>query len=130
MTGLTQLLADCDAQGIQLWWAGDNGLTIDAPQDALTPDLMRRLKAHKSELMTVLANGPVTPVARRRAHAALVERVNAAYRGGPIDWPRLESIERRIETAATFFELAQVTSDYEQAAIQGTNTGLLDQYRV
>ena len=51
---LAELLADCDAHGIRLLLADDGGLTIDAPQDALTPDLLDRLKAHKAELLKLL----------------------------------------------------------------------------
>ena len=51
---LSDLLSECDAQGIRLLPAGDGGLTIDAPQDALTPDLLSRLKTHKTELLTLL----------------------------------------------------------------------------
>jgi hypothetical protein len=60
MTGLDELLADCDARGIRLVPAGDGGLTIDAPKDALTPDLIGRLKSHKAELLAILrpAEGP------------------------------------------------------------------------
>lgn len=58
MTGtpsiLAEVLAECDAHGIRLLLADDGGLTIDAPQDALTPDLLDRLKAHKAELLTLL----------------------------------------------------------------------------
>ncbi len=48
---LADLLADCDAHGIRLALADGGGLEIDAPQDALTPDLLARLKAHKAELL-------------------------------------------------------------------------------
>jgi hypothetical protein len=54
MSGLTELLADCDAHGIRLLAADDGDLTIDAPKDALTPDLLHRLKANKSELLGLL----------------------------------------------------------------------------
>ena len=54
MTGLAELLADCDAHGIRLLPAGDGGLTIDAPQDALTPAMLARLKARKAELLASL----------------------------------------------------------------------------
>jgi hypothetical protein len=58
MTGapstLADLLADCDAHGIQLLATGDDCLTIDAPQDALKPELVDRIRAHKSELLTLL----------------------------------------------------------------------------
>ena len=71
MTDLTELLADCDAHGIRLLAASDGGLTIDAPQDALTPDLIGRLKAHKGELLGLLRPmpdvAPVPPMAIRDA---------------------------------------------------------------
>jgi hypothetical protein len=51
---LADLLADCNAHGIRLLLADDGGLTIDAPHDALTPDLLDRLKAHKAGLLTML----------------------------------------------------------------------------
>lgn len=51
---LADLLAQCNAKGIRLLLADDGGLTIDAPQSALTPDLLDRLKAHKGELLTLL----------------------------------------------------------------------------
>jgi hypothetical protein len=57
MTGapavLADLLAECEAHGIRLMLAGD-GLEIDAPQDALTPDLLGLLKAHKVDLLATL----------------------------------------------------------------------------
>jgi hypothetical protein len=52
MTGAhSDLLAECEAHDIRLTVAGDGGLSIDAPQEALTPDLVDRLKAHKAELL-------------------------------------------------------------------------------
>ena len=54
MSELAELLADCDARGIRLHPAGDDGLTIDAPQAALTSDMVARLKAHKAELLALL----------------------------------------------------------------------------
>jgi len=59
MNDLAELLADCDARGIRLHPAGDGGLTIDAPQEALAPDMMARLKAHKAELLALLRPVPV-----------------------------------------------------------------------
>jgi hypothetical protein len=51
---LAGLLAECDAQGIRLLLTDDGRLTIDAPQVVLTPGLLDRLKAHKSELLKLL----------------------------------------------------------------------------
>ena len=58
---LAELLADCDAQGIRLLPSDDDGLTIDAPQDALTSAFLDRLKAHKGELMVILCGGADGP---------------------------------------------------------------------
>ena len=73
MTELAKLLADCDARGIRLHHAGDGGLTIDAPQTDLTPDMVARLKTHKDELLTLLLPRPdvalVPPVATADAPA-------------------------------------------------------------
>ena len=54
MTDLARLLADCEAGGVRLAPAGGGKLGIDAPQDALTDDLLHRLKRHKAELLAVL----------------------------------------------------------------------------
>jgi hypothetical protein len=86
MTGAPiDLLAECEAHGIRLTLAGDGGLAIDAPQDALTPDLLGRLKAHKAELLAMLRptpeplpNGEIgqnrTPIKEKRAPAKPVCR--------------------------------------------------------
>jgi TubC N-terminal docking domain len=51
---VAELLAKCDANGIRLFQTGDGGLTIDAPQDALTADLLDRLKDHKDDILAAL----------------------------------------------------------------------------
>jgi hypothetical protein len=58
MTDLIELLTDCDARRVRLLPAGNSGLTIDAPQDALTSDLLARLKTHKAELLALLLPAP------------------------------------------------------------------------
>ena len=68
-----------------------------SPRSAVTPDLADRMKALKGELLAMLTDDDrTTPEIRRQAQAAMVERVNAAYRDDPIDWPRLAAIEQRI----------------------------------
>ena len=62
---LADLLADCDAHGIRLALADGGGLEIDAPQDALTPDLLERLKVHKGKL--------VASIERFEERAAIME---------------------------------------------------------
>jgi hypothetical protein len=52
---VTQLLATCDSLGIRLLPGADGGLSVDAPQDALTPDLLQQLVAAKVDLLAHLA---------------------------------------------------------------------------
>src|SRR5262245_50020746 len=58
MTGtpsvLADLLAECEGCGIRLALLDGGGLEIDAPQGALTPDLLARLKAHKAAILARL----------------------------------------------------------------------------
>jgi hypothetical protein len=58
MTGATlqlaELLRHCDALGVRLSPAGDGGLSIDAPQAALTTALLDRLAARKADLLALL----------------------------------------------------------------------------
>lgn len=51
----SQLLATCDSLGIRLLPDVDGGLSIDAPQDALKPELLQQLVANKADLLTHLA---------------------------------------------------------------------------
>jgi hypothetical protein len=117
MTARAVLLIDCYTRGIRLLPAADSGLTIDAPQDDVTPDLIERLKAQKSGLLSILASEPVPPEARREVYAAMTERVNAGYRGGQIDWPTLDAIQRRILSAETIAELMTAAAEYECTAL-------------
>ncbi|MBI2826536.1 MAG: hypothetical protein HYX69_17835 [Planctomycetia bacterium] len=62
-------------------------MTIDAPQDALTPDLLDRLKAHKAALLAMLRPvpeaAPALPVPTRDAPA---RPVKAVCRCGSTTW--------------------------------------------
>ncbi len=51
---LAKLLADCYSHDIRLALTDGGGLEIDAPHNALTPDLLNRLKTHKAELLLML----------------------------------------------------------------------------
>jgi len=55
---LEKLLADCEAHSIRLTFADGGGLEIDAPRAALTPDLLARLKTHKTDLLAMLRPAP------------------------------------------------------------------------
>jgi len=93
MTGtpsvLEKLIADCDAQGIRLAPVGDGGLTIDAPQAALTPELLNRLKAHKAELLAMLRPAPeaaAEPVGDSHVPVEILQRAKPVCRCGSTTW--------------------------------------------
>lgn len=50
----SQLLSECAARGIRLALAGSGRLSIDAPRDALTPELLEELRDAKPELLQIL----------------------------------------------------------------------------
>jgi len=54
MNALDDLLADCMRLGIGLQVVEGHGLLIDAPRQALTADLVKRLKANKAKLLVCL----------------------------------------------------------------------------
>jgi hypothetical protein len=58
---LAGLLAECDTHDIRLSLDGVGGLTIDAPQDALTPNLVARLKANKADLLAAIGPKATVP---------------------------------------------------------------------
>ena len=55
MTGLAELLAQCDAKGVQLTHDGDGGLTVSAAKEAMLPGLMEKLRKHKLAILDELA---------------------------------------------------------------------------
>lgn len=96
MNGPTELRAECDAHDIRLLPDGDDRLTIDAPQDALTPDLVERLMANKAELLAILradATRAGLPDASE-TWGAVNQRVDDSELGdlGPDGWP-IDSID-------------------------------------
>ena len=75
-----ELLADLDAQGVRLTAHGDR-LAFDAPSGVVTPDLRGLLKAHKPELLAILA-APVAPE-RPETHA---DRELTRFEGVAVPW--------------------------------------------
>jgi hypothetical protein len=51
---LFEIAAECDARGIRLIPGCDGYLKIDAPRGSLTPEFLDRLKAHKTEILSLL----------------------------------------------------------------------------
>lgn len=110
MTGtraiLADLLAECDAHGIRLALADAGGLTIDAPQDALTPDLLDRLKARKAQLLASIERfeeraaimefdaGLSRHEAERLAAPGGPARSRCDFHGDPSDWVAAPDPER------------------------------------
>ena len=116
MTGvpylLADLLADCEANRIRLIPTGGGGLTIDAPQGALTPALVTRLKAHKAELLALLRPAPdaapTPPVATSDAPSKPTEPVcrceSTTWRDVPIHDGR--SIRRDCARCGRFIDFS------------------------
>ena len=81
---------------ILLSLADDGDLTVDDPEDVLTPKLIEELRAQKSDLLVYLRADPVTPMTKWKMYGELMERVNAEYKGWPIDWEGLKEYEELI----------------------------------
>lgn len=54
MNSLARLLVECDEVGIRLIPTGPDQLKIDAPQSALTPERIERLRNQKESLLQIL----------------------------------------------------------------------------
>ena len=84
---LADLLADCDAHDIRLALADGDGLEIDAPQDALTPDLLVRLRGHKADMLALLRPAPeVAPAPPVAISDAPAKPTKAMCRCGGATW--------------------------------------------
>ena len=82
---IAELLTDCEAHGVRLLPANDGGLTIDAPQDALAPELLARLKAHKAELLALLQPTPdAAPIGVATLTAPVCRCGSTTWRDVPI----------------------------------------------
>lgn len=108
---LVELLVDCEAFDIRLSLTGNDGLNVNALPDALTPSLLARVKHHKAELLALLASPTVDPDTRRQIHAEMIERANARYRDGPIDWPKLDDTTERFWRAEALADVVQVAAE-------------------
>lgn len=78
---LSALLAQCDVQGIRLVPNNEGGLTIDAPQDVLTPELLGQLRFHKAELVAHLP-----PHGRLKSRRAGPAQAKPVCRCGSATW--------------------------------------------
>ena len=78
----SQLLATCDSLGIRLLPDVDGGLSIDAPQDALKPELLQQLVANKADLLEHLAAEQLRAVIPTSATGAAI----AVCRCGSTTW--------------------------------------------
>lgn len=105
MNDLAELLADCDTRGIRFAPAGDS-LTIDAPQAALTPDILARLKAHKAELLALWRPAPVV---QSQPAPTVKPMANPVCRCGSTTWRDVpihdgQSVERECAGCGRFID--------------------------
>jgi hypothetical protein len=85
MSDLAELQAECHAHGIRL--LPDGGLAIDAPEKALTPELLDRPKAGKAELLAMLRPSPeAAPTLPAPPSDAPAKPAKAVCRCGSTTW--------------------------------------------
>jgi len=89
MTKLAELLAECHSRGIRMLPAGHEGLTIDAPEDALTPELVDRLRLQKADVLASLRSVPATPSIDPSDAAAVWQAALDLLEGDPLFPPDL-----------------------------------------
>lgn len=85
---MADLIADCRAKGVCLL-PSDGGLTIDAPQDVLTPNLLDQLKTHKAEILAILQPNAEVPEIDRRDAAAVLQAALGLLEFDPLFPPEL-----------------------------------------
>jgi hypothetical protein len=123
-----ELILELNQKGIRLEAQGDR--LRYSSRSAVTTDLAEQMNACKGQLLAILGEDRITLETRRRIRAALIERVNAAFRDGPIDWPQLDDIEQRILTAETMTDLLQAVANFEGVALRPNYAGPFTQYCV
>ncbi len=93
-----ELLNEVTRQGIRLMPDGD-ALCYTAPKDLVTPELMAKLKAHKTELLDILRK-PVAECIAQDHGLTLADLQQAAGPGWSEIWndpPTLEALARAIQ---------------------------------
>jgi hypothetical protein len=113
---VSQLLATCDSLGIRLLPDVDGGLSIDAPQDALTPELLQQLVATKVDLLAQLAAEQLqteTPTSATAAAMAVCRCGSTAWHDVPIHGGR--STRRDCARCGRFIDFSRW---YDAVALQ------------
>lgn len=64
MSAVAELMSECLTRGIRLKVTHDGRVTIDAPKDALSPELLERVRTHKVELIEQLGTKAPAPAAK------------------------------------------------------------------
>lgn len=110
-----QLLVELNRNGLRL--EANGGQLRVAPWSAVAPAMKEQIKTQKAELLKLLNAGPPTYSDRLGAYREMVERVKKAYQGTPLDWQRLDQLEREIMQAENQADLVQAITEYENVAL-------------
>jgi hypothetical protein len=113
---VSQLLTTCDSLGIRLLPDVDGGLSIDAPQDALTPELLQQLVVAKVDLLAHLAAEQLqteTPTSATAAAIAVCRCGSTTWQDVPIHDGR--STRRDCARCARFVDFSRW---YDAVALQ------------
>ena len=111
------LLNEVTRRGIRLEPDGD-ALCYTAPKDLLTPELMAKLKAHKTELLDILRK----PGAERIAQGHGLTLADLQQAAGS-DWPEIEQDPAAIEALANSIQIrrmrehGEVPSNYTRTTV-------------
>ncbi len=96
------LLNEVTRRGIRLEPDGD-ALCYTAPKDLLTPELMAKLKAHKTELLDILRK----PGAERIAQGHGLTLADLQQAAGP-DWAEIENDPATLEALANSIQIRRM----------------------
>ncbi len=105
-----ELLIDLTCRGVQI--RVDKGRLAYSPRSAVDSAMIAEIKRNKTQLMKLLEDQPIQAKERHRTITAWIEFSNRRYRGGSIDWTRLDSIERRITKGETQSDVWQAVAEY------------------
>ncbi|QDT51688.1 hypothetical protein Pan258_57800 [Symmachiella dynata] len=86
MITVPEFLVECEALGVKLLLTEGGGLAIDAPRDALTPELLDRLKSHKAAICDALRSGSVSTSLAKQFEGDAIDLSEQMTGVDEIDW--------------------------------------------
>ncbi|WP_423838938.1 hypothetical protein [Symmachiella dynata] len=82
----SEILADCESLGVKLLLIQGGGLAIDAPRDALTPQLLDRLKSHKAAICDALRSESASTSLAKQFEGNAIDSFEQITGVDKVDW--------------------------------------------